>query len=185
MKTKLTIFSIIAAVVLIFAITYLHSGNNQSNQTNQTDQSNKFTYDIGTKVDFGKNGKSEHFIVKGWSDQEDGHRWTDGSEAVLRFKADVFKDQDILITATGSGFLPGKGKAQRVDVKANGVLVATWNLLPSVQSLQAKIPMKVSNSDILNLTFVIEQPTSPLELGVSKDARKLGLALQSITLSKA
>jgi hypothetical protein len=177
MKIKLTIFSIIAVIVLIFAITYLHSGN-------QSDQSNKFTYSIGTKVDFGKNGASGHFIVKGWSGQESWHRWTDGSEAVLRFKADAFKDQDILITANGMGFLPGMGKTQRVDVEVNGILVATWNFSSSKQLLKAKIPKKVSNSGILNLTFVIERPTSPLELGLSKDPRKLGLALQNITLSK-
>lgn len=182
MKTKLIIFSIITVIVLIFAITYLHSGN-QSSQSSQFDE---FAYDIGTEIDFGKNGKSGRFIVKGWSDQESGHRWTDGSEAVLRFEADDFKNQDILITATGDGFMPGKGKSQQVDVKANGVLVATWNFsLGGKQSLQAKIPKEVSSSDTLNLTFVIKQPTSPLELGQSKDARKLGLALYSVTLSKA
>jgi len=141
-------------------------------------------YAMGTKVDFGKNGTSEHFIVKGWSKQEDGHRWTSGSEAVLGFKAAAFKNQDILVTATGRGISPGVGKTQQIDVKANGILIATWQLSSVSQLLQAKISKKMNNSDILTLTFIIKKPVSPLELGLSDDSRKLGLALQSIVLSK-
>ena len=129
-------------------------------------------------------GTSQNFVARGWSIKENGLRWTDGKEAVLRLHFDQPVSEDVVLSMTASGMAPDAHSPQNVAVFANGRPVANWAVMQE-ETLMAVIPKAELSSDSLTLTFQIERPYAPCKVSDSSDCRQLGMAVSRLTLAAA
>ncbi len=120
---------------------------------------------------------------KGWSGRESWGRWTDQKVANLRFNLEKIQDSDLTITVEGHCFLSEKLKEQQVTVLANDHLVKSFQCTLANNGAPQSISISrnlIAKNGILNLEFEIDKPTSPSQLGLSTDGRKLGFGLISM-----
>ncbi|MCY1546756.1 hypothetical protein D9M68_827710 [compost metagenome] len=140
-------------------------------------------YTLGDRVEFREKGNSENYVLGGWSSQETDHRWTEGKMAALRFNIENIQPKDLVLTVSACGFLPKRGRAQMVTVKANGVEVATWEVKPKCSEFSSAIPGSILKDSGLKISFVMNEPTRPCEVGDSEDCRRLGMAMRELMIS--
>jgi len=140
-------------------------------------------YQLGLSITFGKGGTAEPYQKKGWSGPEEGFTWTDGNSSELLMKIDKPKSDIIMTAALEPLTVPGKIGKQRVAININGKKAGEWSVNASGE-YKLNIPQDYLKGSGLNITFELPDAASPLELGVSKDSRKLGLAIKSINLSE-
>ena len=120
---------------------------------------------------------------KGWSSRETWGRWTDQKVANLQFNLEKIQDSDLKITVEGHCFLSEKLKEQRVTILANNHLVKSFQCTLANNGTPQSITISrnlITKDNILNLAFEIDNPTSPSQLGLSTDGRKLGFGLISM-----
>ena len=73
-------------------------------------------------------------------------------------------------------------KGQIVTVIVNGEEIGKWNI-DKTGLYKMAIPENLINTEEINILFVISDPLSPSEEGVSKDTRKLGIAVKKLVIS--
>ena len=113
--------------------------------------------------------------VSGISHHEPWGRWTDGDRAVLQFRKPLPSTFQLKLQ-TASAFVPTAGVL--ILVRAGSIQKEF-----TVTSLNQLILLDfdgVVNAD--RLEFMIPHSTSPKELAVSDDPRKLGLGLVSLAI---
>jgi hypothetical protein len=118
---------------------------------------------------------SHLFFWYGWSPAEPQLRWNDGYEAALVF---AMKDpRDTILTMKASGFVaPGRPR-QRVTVALNATVVSNFEITDEpAREYTIELPANILRGQNV-LTFTLPDAASPQSLGLSKDFRKLGLAL--------
>jgi hypothetical protein len=83
------------------------------------------------------------------------------------------------------GFTGGRLLQQHVDVNINGRDLGRWTFAQDegIVERHVAIPPDLVAPQ-LRITFVIINPTSPVEMGLSGDDRKLGLFLQSLRVQE-
>ncbi len=134
---------------------------------------------LGAEVD-------ETPLIGGWSWPESNGRWSMEKEATIAWSL-AGKGGDLLLFVDGNALLHKKAPKQSVELWANDRLIARWRFRagkPSPLPARLCLPRSlIGKSDVLLLTFLIRSPRSPAELGISTDARTLGIRLRSITLT--
>jgi hypothetical protein len=115
------------------------------------------------------------FFWYGWSAAEPQLRWNDGYEAALVFAMQY--PRDTVLTMKAVGFVaPGRPR-QRVTVALNATVVSKIEITDeSAREYTIELPAKILRGQNA-LTFTLPDATSPQSLGLSKDPRKLGLAM--------
>ena len=178
------------AVVLCFAagLFFLYLKDNTKEPVITETSKQKNIYEIGTTISFIKNGDSVNYIPdprsSGWSQPETNHTWTNSGEAVLSINLNNSDNKDLKLRMEAFPFLgKGKLKQQTVDVSVNGSKVVSWNVTKKGW-YEADIPASANNDSKLMLKFTISDPLSPKELGLSKDARKLGIAVTEMVIAE-
>jgi hypothetical protein len=143
------------------------------------------TYRPGETINFEKGGNSKAYVGSGWSSEDELGTWSDGSEAAVRFKFDRTYNTPMELVVQALPFVPGERPEQRVAVLANDQQIANWTFRngDSRTELRAEIPANVVRSDDLKLVFRITDPVSPKSLGLSDDARNLGLMVQKLRIT--
>jgi hypothetical protein len=136
-------------------------------------------YTPATRFDFGSDTVNK-YLWYGWSGREAVSRWTDRGQATLIFRLKSGEQRrSFRLRIFGAPFLaPGKLEAQRLIVKLNDRQIADWTLTstdPREQSID--IPAAALN-DTNILMFILPNAASPKALGVSADARLLGVNIQ-------
>jgi len=127
-------------------------------------------------VDFReKNYSADVASVSGISGPEPWGRWTDGARAVLQFKKTLPSTFQLKLQTTGA-FGPNAGIP--ILVRA-GSIQKEFTVTTPDQVILLDFE-GVANAD--SIEFVIPKPTSPKELALSEDVRKLGLGLVSLTI---
>ena len=140
-------------------------------------EGNFFEYKFGDKLFFDKmNGATANkHCISGFSGNEDNFTWTDGDEATMKFS--MVNSEDLKVTVQYGTFAPPQnvkvyaGKTKIADFVANGDEEKTFDIPAS--SLKGKT---------LDLCFKLPDAKSPVELGMSGDARKLALAMKTIII---
>ena len=124
----------------------------------------------------------------GWSTAERGGTWSDGKVATLSLSVDKAASKGVTLALSSFAFLAKGHESVQVDVLANTEKIATENYTKlgnsTVRNLVIPSQAFVSQPGHLQLTFMIKSPVSPKTLGLSTDARQLGIALVSIKLIK-
>jgi len=144
--------------------------------------SNANEYSIGDKIYFGLDGNSATFKVSGWSDPEAKHSWTNGVVAVLAVRLPAWSKPISLKMKLGGLTKTPELPSQPVEVYANDVKIADWNV-SELNEYTAPIPPSITNNQgLLTITLKIPKAASPKSLGISEDVRLLGLACMEVSL---
>lgn len=128
---------------------------------------------------------SGNLEISGLSGIGDWGRWSDGDKTVIKFDAGLnpyCNDYDIKFDFKLNLFLHEKRPQQKVKVYLNDEPIAEW--LFELGKARPVTSFTVPYASIKNgkavLTFEIDNPQSPFELGVSKDKRKLAIGFVSM-----
>jgi hypothetical protein len=122
-------------------------------------------------------------LVYGWSFPEADGRWTDGVEALLAVRIDSLRRADLPVQIRASPCLHPRHPVMNVEVWANDWLSANWTLRyeEAAPALNFNVPFRVlKGREVLSLVFVFRSPCRPIALGLSFDARRLGLFVREV-----
>ena len=123
----------------------------------------------------GAHGGLAEFLATGWSTMEKELVWSNGSTAILLFHTmpDIrWLELDV------DAFRPGSHR-QRVTVEINDIVVGElfFDATNDRRRELLRLPSTETADPLMALRFRIHDATSPKELGVSGDSRRLGIAL--------
>ncbi|MFQ6729580.1 MAG: hypothetical protein ACLRFK_00795 [Alphaproteobacteria bacterium] len=138
-------------------------------------------YIPNTEIIFSRDGNSSEYILmqNGWGGQEPKHRCMIGKQIDLNLYVKNGKNSPLILGVSGFGvFDTTKYSNQEITVFANGTQIDTWHVSKK-EEYTASIPAYLMKDDTLNLRFVIHEPYTP-----KGDTRKIGMAVQRITLTK-
>ncbi|HMH05068.1 MAG TPA: hypothetical protein VK579_00160, partial [Terriglobales bacterium] len=139
-------------------------------------------YQLGTPVVFGLGGTAGPFKVSGWSQDEQGHTWTDKELAVLSFQIEPGQEPLVLrMTLTGLTKEPSL-PFQPVEVDVNGSKVADWQVANTSQFTTVIPPEAVKGGGSLRIEFKTPKATSPASLGMNGDSRVLGISVSDLVI---
>jgi hypothetical protein len=142
----------------------------------------------GSAVRFDGSLHSRVFLGRGWSQTEPGGVWTDGPVAELSLRLEPRPAGALELRMHLTPFFADNGK-QQVAVAINGVPLCDWRFAAPEErypaSRRVTIPARLLAHDTIDLVLRIENPVSPLRLGVSSDLRCLGVMLHEMMLAPA
>jgi hypothetical protein len=125
-------------------------------------------------------------IWQGWSTAENWGTWSDGDTASVLLALSSTPKKDLELLIDGHAFLSDKHPSQEVDVLVNNHQVSTlkYDLQSNSGVRVVKIPkaLALEKNGQLSIKFNFETPRSPAELGLSTDARRLGLGIVSLEI---
>ena len=117
-------------------------------------------------------------LVQGWSGVVQGGSWTDFDRATISGWLDQPIEGPAQLTVWGHAIASVGGGHQIISVSINGIPVSTWIVGDFEDiALHAEIPKEIDLTDALTIKFEIRSPVRPIERGMNKDLRTLGLWL--------
>jgi hypothetical protein len=137
----------------------------------------------GTTLTFGISGNGISALVRGWGAPEEWGTWSVGKQASLKFA--IATDQDFPLKADLSyrSFVPHADCTLRVICRTDRVEVDSWACTPATWTGVRHLtlpPGSLGPDGAVTLEFVISEPRSPTELGLSPDSRLLGIGIESL-----
>ncbi len=141
-------------------------------------------YLTGSAIDFHKAGNAGLYEMKGWSGPEPDGTWALGNDSVLLLKLAKAPTSDLWLTFKAHAFAPRQRPEFKESMKVNGREVADWSITNRevIFVKRVRLPLDLVRSGLLRIEFSNHDPRSPAELGVSRDGRNLGLALEDLYL---
>jgi hypothetical protein len=125
----------------------------------------------------------------GWSGDTEGsgpirHRWSIDSTAMITVPVSAAAVRGSMVLEGVPYLVPGRVTHQEVWVFADGVMAA-FGRLSAAGAISGAIPETVLKAmpRSVALSVVIPGAVVPAELGVGQDQRRLGFALQSLTVT--
>jgi hypothetical protein len=110
--------------------------------------------------------------------------WTEGSRSELALGLDSIHDGDFAVVLSLGSVCVESDESLRVEALLNGERAAAGDLRLGDSEWRIDSPGPVPANGEIDLTFVIEEPRSPLELGWSDDDRRLGFLLRTVTVEE-
>jgi GT2 family glycosyltransferase len=122
----------------------------------------------------------------GWAYPEESGIWTQGSCSELALALDEIGESDYVLALSLGSICVGSDGSLRVEALVNGERVAGRDFRYGDPDWHIELPARARADGQVDLTFVVEEPSSPLELGWSTyDDRRLGVLLRTVTLVPA
>jgi hypothetical protein len=119
--------------------------------------------------------------VTGFSYAEDHGVWTEGERAIMVVRVEP-RDGPVDIALLVGALVGEANPTLDVDVRANGIDVATWSFRhPHAAEwcvVRALVAPASRGAVVVELT--IRAPRSPHQLGLGADSRRLGLSLHQL-----
>jgi hypothetical protein len=123
---------------------------------------------------------------EGWAYPEEAGIWTQGPRASLALAADGIGEADAVLAVSLGSICVGPDESLRVAAVVNGERAATRDFRYGDPEWHIEFPLDAGPDGAVELTFEIEEPRTPLELGWSvDDDRHLGILLRTIALLPA
>lgn len=136
----------------------------------------------GTTLTFGNSGNGIFALVHGWGVPEKWGTWSVAEQASLKFTPEPDQDFPLEAGLKYRSFIPHADCTLRVACRASGMEIASWTCTPAARSgvQRLTIPADSLGPDgAITLEFVISEPRSPAEFGLSPDSRLLGIGVES------
>lgn len=160
------------------------------NETDSTWEGSSTSYTYGTVWNFTTEPPSDHQAVgqhaRGWSHPAPSFRWTSGETASLVFTPNSSADAGLVLRFRALAAIP-ENSPQGVSIRVNdnhirelSIGTSEWNTY-SVDIPESDVPER---GQTMNVTFVIDDPVRPSEVSDSPDDRRLGLAVQWLTIEE-
>jgi alginate O-acetyltransferase complex protein AlgJ len=126
-------------------------------------------------------GEIKRSALKGFSGSEPAGTWTEGSRSIMRLALPA-TDRDLIVRFLSAAFVP-PGRGQHVRIMANDEQVGDLHITEgTLREYEILIPARLVTKDKLLLRFEIDQPTSPSEMGINADVRKVTLFFVNLTV---
>ena len=146
---------------------------------------NAAAYRLGDTLDFRTNGNVAPYLGSGWAQREAWGTWTDGDIAILRLAPTTKAKGDLVLSIRAFGLIAPQIPRQEVEVRVNGRPAGSWAFdSAGMTDRELRLPAALLD-DILEIAFVPKNARAPAELGLSPDARRLGMAVAAVTLRAA
>jgi hypothetical protein len=143
---------------------------------------------MGTDILFSAGGAGSIFLLGGWFPPEPWGTWTEGKNSHLILPLPLGADiRPMRLSISAHGLL-GKGHpSQTVTVSVNDVTVGQIRFDDMHNSGWRTLPVPLSaltrgRQRILDVSFEIEQPVRPADLGMGPDLREIGMGLIAMRL---
>lgn len=133
---------------------------------------------------FAKGEATQVLLAKGWSQPEERYTWTDGLVSVFHLGEVLAHPEPLAATLQAAAFLSGDLQSQRVFVYAGGERIAELSVGGEIEDYQFIIPAKAMRDGLSALVLEVPDAHRPLDVGVSKDSRRLGLRVQSLEIGE-
>jgi hypothetical protein len=142
-------------------------------------------YTLERVVSFAAHGDAERFCGEGWSEPEPAFTWALGPRAELHMKV-RWNNRPLGLRMRLAAFHhPPELPFQTVEVAANDIVVATWEVSKPAEFTAVIPPHVLAKKPALDLELRFANATSPQALGLSADARPLGVSCFEMQLTKA
>jgi hypothetical protein len=121
--------------------------------------------------------------MSGWSGPEPNGTWSDGGWASIRIPLDPMPAGGVRVKLSGSVFVNERLSTQKIILKSDGQEIDFWTTkFPGARFSREFI---IQNEDLhkhgfLIIDFVFPNAMSPAQLGLSRDPRRLGVALNAL-----
>jgi hypothetical protein len=140
-------------------------------------------YQLGEEVDFSDAFNSHCFMGDGWGEIEDWGVWTISNRAELTFK--FARPRPLILCALVQAFLTARHSRIDVRISAGRRRVARWPFRLDSQAAgnpqwRHALIRPINRDGTLNISFLIDTPTSPFAQGKSGDQRTLGMGLHKL-----
>jgi hypothetical protein len=148
---------------------------------------NDFNYQM-ERIVFSSKGSGRKYAAYGWSVSEEWGMWSDGDAAAIILELPSASQRDLDLLIEGQAFINDKHPLQEIEVAVNGHVLGILKYDgQSASARKLRIPDSVARQrgNRLLVRFKFRDPRSPAELGISSDARKLGLGLVSMQVKFA
>jgi len=150
----------------------------QADQIEIEVQNSKPVY-LGQPVTFEVYGNGVSALLSGWGEPEEDGTWSIGKRAIIQLPV---TDKSAFPARATIRFMPFlHGPHNQLDARCrshNAELVSWISFGASWQSVDFTIPAEAVAADgTLHLEILISNPCSPAELGISADARQLGIRI--------
>jgi amino acid adenylation domain-containing protein len=131
------------------------------------------------------NTRHSGVILEGnWSSSESWGVWSDGGRAAVTFDASSLPEL-FRVEIKAKTFPPRTRVKQQIRVSHNGKLLKTLSNWRRNRKFIVEVQKQTTEpGTFTSVTFDIESPTSPQELKMSADSRKLGIGLISLRFKK-
>jgi len=159
----------------------------QAREELQTQWRRRVFYRLGDAIDFCKGGNAPLFGTEGWAIPNASGTWSVAERPGLRLCLTEPAAGALRLSARLIPLVAPGHEHLSVQVFANGVIVGEWSFDEAgIAEAATTIPGDRMQGQVeLTLEFLIHEPRSPKELGLSADAHKLGLLLIELRLHPA
>ena len=134
----------------------------------------RYTASFSDGIDFTRDDWPE-FVqsVNGLSVAEKGGRWSDANiNPVVRIEFFSVLPQNFTLVITGFPFVAVKNQAFVVKIGAN-----SYQMQMSAGINELRVPVSLRGEQVSYVELIPSNPTSPAQLGISADRRRLGVGL--------
>ena len=121
----------------------------------------------------------------GWAHPDERGIWTQDSRSQLALALDGIGERDHVLALSLDSICVASDASLRVTAFVNGERVAARDFRYGDPEWHIELPSQTSADGEVDLTFEVEEPSSPLELGWSSDERRIGILLRAATLLPA
>jgi hypothetical protein len=126
-------------------------------------------YILGENIEM-TNKKSIYQTI-GWSHPEEWGTWTEGKITHLIMSIDSSDDLFLHL------YIGGVFNGNPIDVSINNVFTGSYEFVTGDNIIP--IPKEIYPDNLIRIQFVIKDPKSPMDMGLSGDTRKLGIGVNS------
>ncbi|WP_146617719.1 hypothetical protein [Rhodoplanes serenus] len=138
-------------------------------------------YCLGETVSMAARHSSAQYLVSGWSEQEEAHRWSIGKSAVLNLKLTHPPAPTKTLELRMKAFAFA---GQTVEIVVDGETIARRFLTSTPEEIVLPFSAAVLKGGNVVIEFKTPESKSPSELGSSRDLRVLGIGIQSFALEQ-
>ena len=123
----------------------------------------------------------------GWSSTEAWGTWTNGDRATLRFYVEPQGARKISLKIVGQAFVSQRYSQQRIELVIANRVADSWVTKYPDAGIERVVLIdsdELIDSNKLSMEFRLPDAVSPAKLGLSGDARRLGLGLKEIRIER-
>jgi hypothetical protein len=139
----------------------------------------------GETLTFGHAGSGSDGLIEGWGEPEAWGTWSIAKRASIHLSVAPVDGRPLHADLQYRTFLHGEHRRLDIVCLVRGKPITAWSCdieAPAgIQPLTIPAPLLAADGTV-ELEFSISEPRSPAELGVSSDARLLGLGIETLSL---
>jgi hypothetical protein len=114
----------------------------------------------------------------GWSVVEGDFVWSDGPVAELRLPPDPRRER--MLTLDLGSFVPGYGARIEVQAAVDARPAGGWTFYPTERRRRVTLNLGPAPGAAHHIVLRIDRPLRPIDYGIARDARRLGVSLYGI-----